>query len=117
MLSGDGDLTERQLDMVDFMDDYSAAWQRGDGEAVAAMYIDNGTFVTLGTEYRVDDGSLAAFVESGDWGDLEVLEPMLVRSNDVLNFHTFGVGGFNYMSSLTFTGSGDLLLINHTITD
>ena len=116
VLSGDGDLTERQLDMVDFMDDYSAAWQRGDGEAVAAMYIDNGTFVTLGTEYRVDDGSLAAFVESGDWGSLDVLEPMLVHSNDVLNFHTF-VGGFNYMSSFTFTGSGELLLINHTITD
>lgn len=115
VLAGDGDLTERQLDMVDFMNDYEAAWQRSDGEAVAAMYTDTGTFVSLGVEYRVDDGSLAEFVESGEWAALDVLEPRLVRDLEVLSFHTFPLG--TYMNSMTFTGSGELLLMNHTITN
>lgn len=116
VLAGDGELTERQLEMVDFMNDYEAAWQRGDGDAVAAMYTPNGTFVSLGWTYRVDDGSLEAYVEGGGFGGLDVFEPALVHGNELLNFHSFPGAGV-FVSSVQFNNSGDLLIVNHTITD
>ena len=45
----------------------------------------------------------------------EVLEPVLVHGNDVLSFHTYL--GAPHMNIMTFTASGELLLVSHAITD
>lgn len=113
--AGDGDLTERQLDMIEFMDDYVDAWQRSDADALVAMYAPSGRFVSLGTTYLVSDGSLAALIRANDWSSLTPYEPNVVRGNEMLGFHSFPGGVF--MNSMTFTGDGELLLLNHTVTD
>ena len=114
VLSGSGELTERQLEMVDFMDDYVDAWQRGDGEAVAAMYTSTGRFVSMGTIYRVEDGSLAELIDGDDWGSLTPYQPNLVKGNELIGFHSFP--GSIYVNHMVFTNDGELRLLTHTVT-
>ena len=113
LLAGEGELTARQEQMLDLMRDYEAAWQSGDGDAVAAFYTDQGFADMRGTIYRVDDGSLQGFVESTTWGSLDVLEPMLVKGDTVLSFHTY-TGG-TYVNVTEFTNEGELLVVIHTV--
>ena len=63
--------------------------------------------------YRVDDGTLAAFVSGGDWSTLTVLEPVLVDGNTV-TFH-YEVTGIHYLGSVVFTGTGDVLAVHQGI--
>ena len=113
LLAGEGDLTERQEQMVDVYEEAEAAWRAGDGEAVAALFTDNGSGRFLGATYRVDDGSLGRYVESGMWNSLDVLEPVLVKGNTMLNFHTYR--GDTYTNVVEFTAQGELLMVSHTI--
>lgn len=113
MLAGEGELAERQEQMGDLYEEAEAAWRAGDGEAVAALFTDNGYGRFLGTTYRVDDGSVEGYVESGTWNSLEVLEPVLVKGNTMLNFHTYM--GSTYTNVVEFTTEGELLIVSHTI--
>lgn len=113
IVAGEGDLTERQADMLDVMRDAELAWQSNDADGVLALYAPNGTFEAFDTVYRVDDGTFADYVEMGSWSSLEVHEPVLVRGNEILTFHTFG--GQTYTESMTFTSTGDLLITSHVI--
>jgi hypothetical protein len=112
--AGETELTPRQEQMAAFMDDYREAWRAGDGAAVTAMYVPEGTFNGLGTTHRVDDGTLAGFVQLGGWDGLTELHPGLARGSVVLNFHSLDAD--TYQNVLTFTESGELLLVDHTIT-
>lgn len=113
LLAGQGELTERQEQMLDLVRDYEAAWHSGDGEAVAAFYTDRGFADMGGTIYRVDDGGLQGFVDSSTWASLDVLEPMLVKGDTVLNFHSY-TGG-TYVNVTEFTNEGELLIVTHTV--
>ena len=53
-------------------------------------------------------------MESGSWASLDVLEPHLVDGNKVVSYHRFQ--GARYLNVLEFTASGELLIVNHTIT-
>jgi hypothetical protein len=115
VVAGQTQLTDRQADIADFMREYEAAWQQGDGDAVVSMFTPGGTATFLGTTYRVDDGSLAEYVDSGNWASLDVLEPILVGGgNQAVSFHTFN--GATYVNIVQFTGQGELLLVGHQIT-
>ena len=113
LLAGEGELTERQAQMVDVYEEAEAAWHAGDGEAVAALFTDNGYGRFLGTTYQVDDGSVERYVESGTWNSLDVLEPVLVNGNTMLNFHIYA--GSTYTNVIEFTAEGELLIVSHTI--
>jgi hypothetical protein len=113
LLAGSGELTARQEQLLDTTRAAEAAWQTNDVDAILALYAPNGTFEAFGAVYRVDDGSLRTYIESGEWSSLDVLEPMLVRDNEVLTFHDFG--GALFSESLTYTGSGDVLIVSHVI--
>jgi hypothetical protein len=113
MLAGEGELTERQVQMVDLYEEAEAAWRAGDGEAVAALFTDSGYGRFLGTTYQVGDGSLERYVESGTWNSLDVLEPVLVKGNTMLNFHIYV--GSTYTNVIEFTAEGELLIVSHTI--
>ncbi len=115
VVAGQTQLTDRQADIADFMREYEAAWQEGDGDAVVSMFASYGTATLLGTTYRVDDGSLAEYVDSGNWASLDVLEPILVGGgNRAVSFHTFN--GATYVDIVQFTGDGELLLVSHEVT-
>ena len=113
LLAGEGELTERQAQMVDVYEEAEAAWHAGDGEAVAALFTDDGYGRFLGSTYQVGDGGLDRYVESGAWNSLDVLEPVLVKGNTVLNFHIYR--GSTYTNVVEFTTEGELLMVSHTI--
>ena len=91
--TGGTELTARQEQMIDLLDAYEEAWQNGDGEAVAAMFTENGMVTMLGTELPVESGVLADHVTASPATTLDVLEPHLVDGNRVFNFHTSGASG------------------------
>lgn len=113
LLAGDGDISARQEQMLDVVRDRAQAWKDGDVDAVLAGFTPTGTFEAFGNVYRVDDGSLAAYVETGTWTSLEVQEPVLVRGNELFTFHRYGGG--NYSELFTFTETGELLITSHVI--
>jgi hypothetical protein len=113
VLAGEGELTARQGQMLDAVRDLEQLWQDGDTDGILEMFTPNGTFEAFDTVYRVDDGTLAGFVDGGDWSSLDVFEPILVHGNEVLTFHRFG--GQIYTESLTFTAGDDLLIVSHVI--
>lgn len=113
VLAGEGELTARQEQMFDMVRESELAWQRGDADAVTALFTPTGVFEALGTTYRVDDGSLATFVDNGEWASLDVFEPMLVNGNELFSFHRYR--GQVYSDTVTFTTTGDLLIVSHVI--
>lgn len=113
VIAGGDQMTDRQEQMIEFLDAYEAAWQANDAAQVTASFVPTGTFGALDSELRVDDGSLADYVENTSFSSLDVLRPALVRDNEMVTFHQFG--GRTYVEVLTFTPSGDLLLVSHDI--
>lgn len=111
--AGADDLTARQEQMIDFLDDYEAAWQAGDADGVTAMFVADGTFGALDDELRVDDGTLAMYIENTSFTSLDVMRPALVNGDEMVTFHRFG--GRTYVEVLTFTSDGELLLVSHEI--
>ncbi len=113
VLAGDGELTARQEQMVAIVEDNMDAWRRRDGDAVAAMYTDDGVGTYLGITHRVDDGGLQAYVGLGSWTSLEWIRPMLVNDNMLLSFH--GYRGHTYTNVFEFTTEGEPMIVSHTI--
>lgn len=105
------ELTQRQEQMFDLIDDYVIAWQNGDGEAAAAMFHDDGHLRVYGVER-----SIADFITATPVPSLDILEPMLVHEDTMLNFHTIaGVGTLSDV--IEFTPTGELLIVRHEIID
>lgn len=116
LATGGADLTARQEQMVDLVEDAEAAWQVGDGDAVAAMFTEDGVLTVLGRDYPVDGGALADFVDSGPFTSLDMLDPFLVSDNLMLAFHTYGAWGTLH-DAFEFTTSGEVLFTSHEIVD
>ncbi len=112
--TGGIEITTRQEQMMDLLEAYEEAWQNGDGEAVAAMFTENGMVTMLGVELPVENGVLADYVTANPAPTLDVLEPNLVDGNRVFNFHTSGVNE-TFTNVLEFTTEGDVLIISHDI--
>ena len=110
-------LTDRQAEMVAMIDDNLAAWQDNNVDEVLSYHTDTATFVALGSEYPVADGSLAAYVRSfyGAPG-MESFEPMVVvDGNTVVSFHT--IEGMTLMNVFDFTSSGEVLIARHEVSN
>jgi len=116
VVAGNVALTDRQQEMIRITDEYTKAWQANDVNAVLAFYTSTGTFraVPGGPTYRVDDGSLEAFVRSGDWSTLTAIGPtMVVGGEVVLVTRTAGVGPWmNVLDFTQYIGAAPLIL-NH----
>lgn len=114
--AGNVELTARQQDMVSTARDYMAAWQANDAEAVMGFYTAYASFVPIpaGAKYLVGDGSLQAYVESANWSNLEVIDPILV--NDYELTVVTRLSGSQYTNLLRFTSSGELQLMLHMTT-
>lgn len=114
LVAGGGEPTARQEQMFEFADESFEVWRNGDGDAAAAMFVDSGVFTALGIDYRADDGSLARYADSTTWQSLELLYPVVANGDELIGFHRYG--GSTYRNTMTFTPSGELLLVNITIT-
>ena len=112
--AGNAELTDRQEEMGELVAAYEQAWLEGDGEAAEAMFAPGGTLTALGSTYHADDGEIADFVGGRRWSDLDVYEPMLVRGDEGLVFHSYDRLRTNVY---TFTPMGELLIVSHEIGD
>lgn len=113
----DGDeLTDRQEEMLELLDDYSAAWRAGDGEAAEAMFTSNGV-LTYGKDYLASDGGLAAFIDAIPTPRLEMLEPVLLSGSTMISFHELTPEGATRQNLMEFTATGEVRLIKHEITN
>ena len=113
IVAGGGELTARQEQMVEVYDDYVAAWKSGDSDAITALFTPNGTFEIFGTTYRVEDGTLASYVERMPVPTIEMLQPLLVHRDTILDFHR--LGGSNREDVVQFTRTGEVLITSHVV--
>jgi hypothetical protein len=102
------ELTERQDQMFELVDDYVTAWQNGDGEAAAEMFQDMGRLVVWGVQRDVTE-----FIDTTPTPGLRILEPVLVNDNEMLMFHT--IDGTTFSNVMSFTTTGELLITMHEI--
>lgn len=114
--AGNTELTDRQEDMVAMARDYMAAWQANDAEQVLGFLTPYASFVPVpaGVKYAVADGSLQAYVESADWSNLQVVDPILVNDYELTVVST--LSGSQYTNLLRFTSSGELQVMLHMTT-
>lgn len=108
--TGGAELTARQEQMVELYEDYEAAWQRGDREAVVAMFTEDGTLRIFGQEF--EGPRIASGVSA--WPSLDVLEPLLLDGTRMVNFHD--IDGFGTpVDVVEFTETGEVLIVSHQI--
>lgn len=110
-----GDLTDRQIEMTETVSGAFEAWTSNDVSTVLSHYTDTATFVALGVEYPVADGSLARYVGSFfGAAEMESVEPMVVvDGNTVVSFHSYE--GMTLMNVFDFTSSGEVLIARHEV--
>ena len=100
-VAGGGDLTQRQLQMLDVVDDYAAALRANDVDAVIGLYHEVGAMSLFG-DVRVDNGTLAAHLrEFPDvYSDFDPIEPMMIDTHRVVFFDkSFGLNMIEFSSS------------------
>ncbi len=114
VLAGEGELTERQEAMIDFLRDYIEAWRQSDVETLESMWVTDGVFESLGRTVRISDGSFADYVRFRSWESKGIFEPMLVKGSLLVGFHE--TDGSTFMNTMRFTSHGELLLIRHVAT-
>ncbi|MGI9645527.1 MAG: hypothetical protein ACR2O6_09490 [Ilumatobacteraceae bacterium] len=107
------ELTDRQQQMLDIGDEYYTALREGDGDALASLFVPQGYSTIQGTQFRVDDGSLARVVNGGGNIGLQVYEPVLVFDDTLV--YTMNNAG-NTIEVMKFTPSGDVLIIRSSVT-
>jgi hypothetical protein len=114
VVAGGGSLTDRQKQIVEVLDDYVAAWRSDDAEAVMAFFAPGGTFSVRGEEYRMDDGSMAAFLESASWSTLTGSDPVLMAGDEAALHTTWE--SQSWFNVIEFSASGDVLIVRHVST-
>ena len=109
---GGTELTERQQAMVDASERLLIAYQTNDVDAILAAFTPQGEKYVVGDgPYRVDDGSLRAFVEGRDFSGMEMVEPMTIHENDVSM--VVRIGDTEWLNVLVYTQSGEVLITDH----
>lgn len=110
LATGGDELTPRQEQMLDVVEDYEAAWQRGDRAGAAAMFTEDGILTVFGTEYEGD--RIATGI--GSVPTLDVHDPRLFEDNWMLSFHDV-VGFDTLFDVMEFTEEGEVLIVSHEI--
>lgn len=113
-VAGGGELTTRQEQMVELIAESGDAWLTGDAEALKEMFAPNGTWTAFDVTYRMDDGSLQAYIDSTSFPGLELYEPILVRGNQAVMFHNYSNYG-DIADVFEFTPEGEVLIVSHVV--
>jgi hypothetical protein len=111
---GGGELTERQEEMVRVADEFDAALRDGDGETLLALFVPQGVLSVPGEPtHRVDDGTIAGFMENRSRESLVSFPPTLVMGDSVLRYGSYDG---EHATLTRFTPNGDVLIIRATLT-
>jgi len=113
-VAGGGALTERQEQMVDLIQDSGEAWATGDAQALEGMFADDGTFTVFDVTYRMDDGSLQAYMDETSFPGLKLYGPIVVRGNQAVMFHNYATFG-DIADVFEFTPEGELMIVSHEV--
>jgi hypothetical protein len=111
------EITERQRDMLDFTDEYVAAWGDTDGDAVASFMTPDGyiEYPEDDAAFFVSDGTLQQRVSNGPYETLHAHAPRLVYGDRVVLMGRIDALSLDWLSVIRFTTSGDPLIVSETI--
>lgn len=110
-------LTERQLEMVDVVEQYLDGWRATDGDRVAAFMTENAyvEYPEEGVRVEVADGSLQHRISTGPYGTLENLDPMVVYEDRIVLTGRIDELSIPWLSVVRFTVVGDVKIVSETI--
>ncbi|MEE4272834.1 MAG: hypothetical protein V2I67_14265, partial [Thermoanaerobaculales bacterium] len=115
--AGGGDLSGRQEEMVEIVEDYIDAWQATDGDQAASFMTDDGSieYIGEGWVFSVEDRSLQARISNGPYTSLRVLEPMVVHDDRVVLTGEIDSLGLHWSSIIQFTTGGEVEIVSESI--
>ena len=113
---GGSELTQRQEEMIDMLDEYGVAFLGNDAAAIIEMYAENGTMNMLSNPVlRANDGTLEEFITDFRFPDGPFyVEPVVVHENTLRFAHEYA--GRTYFDIMTFTNGGELHVTSHVVT-
>jgi len=111
---GAEELTDRQAEMLEVLDRYTAAWQVRDGDLAASYMTEYAVFEYFeqGETYSVADGSLQARISAGPYDTMRLFVPQMVYGNRIVLTGTVDAVGVKWLSVIRFTTVGDKVLID-----
>jgi len=110
-------LSERQMEMVDVVRDYVAAWQDTNGEEAASYMTSNAVFEyhEQGWTFNVADGSLQSRITDGPYDTLRTFEPMMVYNERIVLAGTIDSEEVDWVSVIRFTPRGEVKIVSETL--
>lgn len=112
-----GDLSTRQQEMLEVLQDYVGAWQARDGEAAASFMTDDAVFFYYEQDdvFAVSDGSLQARISGGPYNTMRTFEPVMVYGDRIVLTGTVDAVNVRWLSVINFTQSGDVRIETETV--
>lgn len=114
---GSDELTARQTEMVELVEQYMAAWSSTDGQRLEALMVEDGyvEYAEEGWRFELDDGSLQDRVSNGPYDTIENHHPMLVYKDRIVLTGRVNSVGVDWLSVIRFTTTGDVKVISETL--
>jgi hypothetical protein len=112
------ELTQRQVEMVDVAEQYVAAWQANDGDALTSFMTPDATFshADLNDEYTVADGSLQTLVSrTAVYSTMQLDEPMLVDGDHLVLVGRIDSMNLEFLSVIDFTSDDPPLIESEVV--
>jgi hypothetical protein len=111
------DLSARQQQMLEVLQEYVGAWQAKDGEAAASFMTDDAVFVYYEQDdvYAVRDGSLQARISGGPYTSMRTFEPVMVYDDRIVVTGTVDAVNVRWLSVINFTQSGEVKIETETV--
>lgn len=111
------EITDRQRDMLDIVDEYVAAWSATDGDAVASFmspdaYVE---YPERNEVFLVSDGTLQERVANGPYATLQAHAPALVYGDRVVLMGRIDALDLDWLSVIRFTASDPPLIVSETL--
>ena len=114
---GSVELTERQTEMVELVDQYMAAWSATDGQRLETLMVEGGhvEYAEQGWRFDLEDGSLQDRVSNGPYDSIRTYAPMLVYEDRIVLTGRVDSIDVEWLSVVRFTTSGEVKVISETI--
>lgn len=114
---GSEELSARQVEMLDVLESYGAAFKARDGDQIATFMTDDAIveYNEQGDVYFVADGSWQERVSNGPYDSTRTFEPKMVYGNRIIHSGTVDAVGVTWVAVLRFTTHGEVKIDKETI--
>ena len=114
---GGGELSARQIDMLEVLAGYGEAWKAKEGDLLATYMTEDAVveYDEQDATYAVADGSLQSRVTNGPYDTMRTFEPKMVYDNRIVHTGTVEAVGVQWVAVIRFTRSGEVLIDKETI--